>query len=158
MGLKPIKDCDEDLKEDFSCFLNSTIQNEPNFCVLNNFDCLVRNPKDFGDMLPQICQNNTEEKWKCYSDELKPLNFTVLVSNGEEFSMINVFYLDSNPSPFSELRFEQESEIIPHCNSSNSMNETYEVKRNGNYSLKIFQPAYEDFEEVILYIEQGHYF
>ena len=165
-GLDPIDKCSDEYKEDFSCFFqqNYTIEDQQKikFCNLNNFTCLVNQPIEFG----QNCSNNqTSGYWQCYNEDLKPMSYSIepnqtdfTFSEDDIFPMI-VTYEYSNPPPFSQLQFDQGSKNETYS----SKNETHEIysfaiRNFGNYSLKIFQPAYQDYDEVLFHIEQGHYY
>ena len=165
-GLDPIDQCSDEHKEDFSCFFqqkyNDTSELDVKFCTLNDFTCLVNQPIEFG----QNClDNQTIGSWKCYNEDLKPMSYSIEPNQTDfTFSENDIFnltltYEDSNPPPFSQFQFEQGSENETYS----SKNETHEIysfaiRNFGNYSLKIFQPAYQEYDEVLFYIEEGHYY
>ena len=68
-------------------------------------------------------------------------------------------YEDSNPPPFSKLQFDQGSKNETYsCKNETHEIYSFAIRNFGNYSLKIFQPAYQDYDEVLFHIEQGHYY
>ena len=166
-GLRPIDTCSDEYKEDFSCFFQQKYNTENQqksikFCVFNKFTCLVNQPINFS----QNClRNQTNYKWKCYPKDIKPMSYSIEPNQTDfTFSEDHIFnvtltYEDSNPPPFSLLQFEQG----PENETYSIKNETHEIysfaiRNFGNYSLKIFQPAYQDYNEVLFHIEQGHYY
>lgn len=170
-GLDPIDQCSDGYKEDFSCFFqqkyNDTSELDVKFCTLNgplnNFTCLVNQPIEFG----QNCLNNQTivGYWQCYNEDLKPMTYSVepnqtdFTFSEDDIFNVTIKYENSNPPPFSQLQFEQGSENETYS----SKNETHEIysfaiRNFGNYSLKIFQPAYQDYDKVLFHIEQGHYY
>ena len=167
-GLDPINQCSDDYKEDFSCFFeqeyNIETQLDVKFCTLNNFTCLVSQPIEFGQNCSKN-QSNPKNIWQCYNEDLKPMSYSIEPNQTQfTFSEDDIFnvtltYEDSNPPPFSLLQFDQDSENET-CSSKNETHEIYSfaIKKFGNYSLKIFQPAYQDYDKVLFHIEQGHYY
>ena len=163
-GLDPIDMCSDEYKEDFSCFfqINET-QSDVKFCALNNFTCLVNHPNDFN----QSCfhnQTNPENNWHCYTKDLKPMSYEIyknvtdiMISENDIFFFIVTYEDESYPTPFSQLSFNSETYLK---NLSGTCIEGYffPVKNFGIYSLKIFQPAYQKYDEVFFNITQGHYY
>ena len=165
-GLDPIDSCSDEYKEDFSCFFqnqyNIETQPEQKFCTLNNFTCLVNQPINFG----QTCLKNQsilQNDWQCYTEDLKPMSYKLLPNKtdfmGKTFSLV-VTYDSSNPPPFSQLSSNSETYNPNISENSIFILETYSfsIKNSGTYKLKIFQPAYQDCDEVIFNITQGHYY
>ena len=166
-GLDLIDSCSDEYKEDFSCFFQHQYdietQSEQKFCTLNSFTCLVKQPIDFGQNClknQSILQNN----WQCYTEDLKPMSYKFLPNAetdfvGKEFRLV-VTYDSSNPPPFSQLSSWNETYIPNISESSLFTLETYSfwIKNSGAYKLKIYQPAYQDCDEVLFNITQGHYY
>ena len=163
-GLHPIDTCSDEYKEDFSCFFQQVHYfQDVKFCTLNSFTCLVRHPNDFS----QNCSNNVtnpENKWHCYTQYLKPMSYQiyppatdVMISEGGTFSF-GVYYEDEpNPPPFSQLSFNSEI-YLKNVSVTGLEFYFFPVKNFGTYLLKIFQPAYQDYEPVFFNITQGHYY
>ena len=170
-GLCPIDTCSDEYKEDFSCFFQQKYNTENQqksikFCVFNKFTCLVNQPINFS----QNClRNQTNYKWKCYPKDIKPMSYSILpnqtdfvFSEGDTLTF-EVLYGSSNPHPFSKLQFEIGSKNETYLINNKSRyiyNDVYSfpIKNFGTYSLKIFQPAYQDYDEVLFNITQGHYY
>ena len=154
-GLDPIDQCSDGYKEDFSCFFqqkyNDTSELDVKFCTLDNFTCLVNQPIEFGQNCSKN-QTNPENKWQCYNEDLKPMSYSIdpnqtqFTFSEDDIFNVTLTYKDSNPPSFSQLQFEQGSENETYSRK----NETHEIysfaiRNFGNYSLKIFQPAYQDY-------------
>lgn len=161
-GLDPIDTCSDEYKEDFSCFfqLNET-QSDIKFCTLNNFTCLVNHPNDFN----QNCfhnQSNPENNWQCYTDNLKPMSY-IIQPNETDFVFVlgwqlylKVIYEKSSPPAFSQLQGPENETYLKSTYGPEVY--SFPFKTFGTYSLKIFQPAYQDYDEVLFNITQGHYY
>ena len=171
-GLDPIDKCSDEYNEDFSCFfqLNET-QSDVKFCILNNFTCLVNHPNDFN----QDCfhnQSNPENNWQCYTEDLNPMIYSIqtnppnqtdfIFSEGDKFYFLVLYDKDSSPPssppPFSQLYVSENETHVPTHNMYGPEVYSFPIKTFGTYSLKIFQPAYQHYEEVLFNITQGHYY
>ena len=170
-GLVPIDPCSDEYKEDFSCFFqyqyNIETQPEQKFCTLNSFTCLVNQPIVFG----QSClknQTNARNDWQCYTEDLNPMIYSIqtnppnqtdfIFSEGDNFYFLVIYDKDSSPPPFSQLYVSENETYVPTHDMFAPEVYSFPVKTFGIYSLKIFQPAYQDYVEVLFNITQGHYY
>ena len=167
-GLHPIDTCSDEYKEDFSCFFQQVHYfKDVKFCTLNSFTCLVNHPNDFSQNCSKN-QANPENDWQCYIKDLKPMSYS-FQPNQTDFIIpeggtliFEVIYEGSNPKPFSKFQLEIDSKNETYLinNQSQYGPEIYSfpIENFGTYSLKIFQPAYQDYDEWVFNITQGHYY
>lgn len=147
-ALELIDVCENDKQLGFPCKVDQDIQ----FCIFNIFECIVLKPSDFKN--ETIC-SDTELflNWTCYDGSIQDLIYSTDPNNLNEPLDHLIFSLDyksSYPRPYSLLNGES-------ANVDENGIEHYEWNNtnHGNYSLKIYQPGFKDYEEIWVSIKEN---
>lgn len=144
-GLELIDPCDVTHQESFPCNIDQWTQ----FCILNDFECIVQNPSDFKN--ESACSDSEKLLiWRCYNATLKPLTYITDpdLNDPLEHLIFSVDFGSSYPRPYSLLDGQRGnvdgSKDIFHWNNTSK----------GNFSLKIYQPGYKGFEEILVRMKE----